>query len=136
MSKRRNQDAGFKARVVLEVVKDECLEAELAAQHGVHPTMIDQWKKALQEGASDIFERGGKRKAEVDEETARSLHAKIGDWAIEAPLVRAQWRRLRCASGACSRSGLIPTRSGRPERLASGGGLRRSRMRRCRSASR
>ncbi|MGD9863995.1 MAG: hypothetical protein AB7S99_12360 [Pseudodonghicola sp.] len=34
---------------------------------------------ALLEGASDIFERGGKKKAEVDGETVRSLHAKIGD---------------------------------------------------------
>lgn len=34
------------------------------------------------EGASDIFERGGKKKAEVDEETVRSLHAKIGELAV------------------------------------------------------
>ena len=44
--------------------------------------MIHQWKKALLEGASDIFERGGKKKAEVDEETVRSLHAKIGELAV------------------------------------------------------
>ena len=30
--------------------------------------MIHQWKKALLEGASDVFEHGGKKKAEVDEE--------------------------------------------------------------------
>ena len=34
------------------------------------------------EGASDIFERGGKKKAEIDEETVRSLHAKIGELAV------------------------------------------------------
>jgi hypothetical protein len=34
------------------------------------------------EGASDIFERGGKKTAEVDEETVRSLHSKIGDLAV------------------------------------------------------
>jgi len=43
---------------------------------------IHQWKKALSEGASDIFERGGKKTAEVDEETVRSLHAKIGELAV------------------------------------------------------
>jgi hypothetical protein len=37
---------------------------------------------ALPEGASDLFERGGKTKAEVDEVTLRSLHAKIGKLAI------------------------------------------------------
>ncbi|MBL3705994.1 transposase [Sulfitobacter sp. BDSS02] len=82
MSKRRNHDAGFKARVALEAVKGERTVSELAAEYGVHPTMIHQWKKALLEGASDILERGGKKKAEVDEETVRSLHAKIGELAI------------------------------------------------------
>ena len=81
MSKRRNHDAGFKARVALEAVKGERTVSELAAEHGVHPTMINQWKRALLEGAPDIFERGSK-KAEVDEETVRSLHAKIGELAV------------------------------------------------------
>lgn len=94
MSKRRNHDAGFKARVALEAVKGERTVSELAAEYGVHPTMIHQWSEplcaigsspmasALLEGASDIFERGGRKKAEVDEETVRELHAKIGELAV------------------------------------------------------
>ena len=38
--------------------------------------------RALLEAASDIFERGGKKKAEVDDETVRSLHAKFGELAV------------------------------------------------------
>lgn len=56
--------------------------SELAAEYGVHPTMIHQWKKALLEGAADIFKRGSRKPAEVDEETVRSLHAKIGELAV------------------------------------------------------
>jgi len=40
MRKRRNHDAGFKARVALEAVKGERTVSELAAEYGVHPTMI------------------------------------------------------------------------------------------------
>lgn len=83
MRKRRNHDAGFKARVALEAVKGERTVSELAAEYGVHPTMIHQWKKALLDGAADIFERGGRKPvSEVDEETVRSLHAKIGELAV------------------------------------------------------
>ena len=82
MKKRRNHDAGFKASVALEAVKGERTVSELAAEYGVHPTMIHQWKKALLDGAADIFERGGKRAPEIDEETVRSLHAKIGEPAV------------------------------------------------------
>ena len=60
MSKRRNHDAAFKARVVLDALKAERTVSELAAAYGVHPTMIHQWKKSLLEGAAGIFERGGK----------------------------------------------------------------------------
>lgn len=49
---------------------------ELATAYEVHPTMIHQWKRSPLEGAASLFERGGKA-AEVAEETARDLHAKI-----------------------------------------------------------
>ncbi|ATG37879.1 Transposase (plasmid) [Phaeobacter piscinae] len=102
MSKRRNHDAGFKARVALEAVKGERTVSELAAEYGVHPTMIHQWKKALLEGASDIFERGGKKKAEVDEETVRSLHVKIGRLAVENNLYEESFVNRRADAGHCA----------------------------------
>jgi hypothetical protein len=47
-------------------------------------------KKALLEGATDIFERGAKKKAEIDEGAVRDLHAKIGELAVaNEPQVRA-----------------------------------------------
>ena len=80
MRKRRNHDVGFKARVALEAVKGERTVSELAAEYGVHPTMIHQWKKSLLDGAADISGRGGKRPAvEVADETVRSLYVRIGE---------------------------------------------------------
>jgi transposase-like protein len=68
--------------VALEAVKGERTVSELAAEYGVHPTMIHQWKRALLDGAADIFERGGKRAPEIDEDTVRSLHTKIAELAV------------------------------------------------------
>ena len=82
MSKRRNHDAGFKARVALEALKGERTVSELASAYGVHPTMIHQWKKALLEGAAGVFERGSRMAPDVDEDTVRDLHAKIGELAV------------------------------------------------------
>jgi transposase len=44
--------------------------------------MIHTWKRALLEGASGVFERGGKRQPEIDEEQVKELHAKIGELAV------------------------------------------------------
>lgn len=81
MKKCRNHYAGFKARVALEAVKGERTVSGLAAEYGVHPAMIHLGKKALLDGAADIFERGCKKTPEVDEDTARALHVKIGELA-------------------------------------------------------
>ena len=84
MSKRRNHDAAFKARVALEALKGERTVSELATAYEVHPTMIHQWKEALVEGAAGIFDRGGKvaASAEIADDTVRDLHAKIGELPV------------------------------------------------------
>ena len=58
--------------------------------------MIDQWKKALLEEAPEIFERSGKKKAEVEEETVRSLHTKIGELAVANDFLS---RKLKPSTG-------------------------------------
>ncbi|MFW2589570.1 hypothetical protein [Sagittula sp. SSi028] len=41
--------------------------------------MIHRWNRALLEGASGVFERGGKKALERDEEQMKELHAKGRD---------------------------------------------------------
>ena len=82
MSKRKQHAPEFKAKVALEALKGEETAAELASRFGVLPMMIHQWKRALLEGASGVFERGGRKKPEIDEEQVKELHAKIGELAV------------------------------------------------------
>ncbi len=82
MAKRKRRAAAFKAKVALEALRGEQTVAELAARFEVHPTLIHQWKKALLAGASGVFKKGAGKAPEVDAETVRDLHAKIGELAV------------------------------------------------------
>ena len=81
-NKRKQHSAEFKAKVALAAIKNEETTAELAQRFGVHPTMISAWKKALLEGASDIFDKRKQSKkkgdARIDE-----LHRQIGQLKVE-----------------------------------------------------
>ena len=82
MSKRKQHSPEFKAKMALEALKGEQTVAELASRFGVHPTMINGWKRALLEGASGVFERGGRKASEIDDEQVKELHVKIGELAV------------------------------------------------------
>ena len=82
MLKRKNHSPEFKAKVALEALKGEQTVFELTSRFGIHPTMTHAWKRALLEGASGVFERGGKKTPEIDEELVKELHAKIGELAV------------------------------------------------------
>ncbi len=60
---RKRYSCEFKSRVALEAIRGEQTLAELASKHGVHQTMIAQWKRQAIEGMSATF--SGKQAAEA-----------------------------------------------------------------------
>lgn len=52
---RERYAAEFKSRVALEAIRGELTLAELASKHGVHQTMIAQWKRQAIKGWRQPF---------------------------------------------------------------------------------
>ncbi len=80
--KRRNHSAAFKASVAIEAIKGEQTLSELSARFGIHPTQIQQWKKQLVDGSTDIFSSSDKERKQIEAEV-KDLHAKIGQLTME-----------------------------------------------------
>jgi transposase len=99
MSKRKQHHPEIKAKVALEALKGEETVSELASRFGVHPMMIHQWKRAMLEGASGVFERGSQKGPEVDEEQVKDLHVKIGELVVGNDFLG---RKLKPCIGAYS----------------------------------
>jgi len=100
--KRKRYSAEFKARVALEALRGELTAAQWAAKHGIHQTMVGEWKKQAMDGLTSVFsgwseaqETAKSAEAEVEE-----LHAKIGQLLVERDfLAKVSGRCASIASG-------------------------------------
>jgi transposase len=83
--KRRRYGADFKATVALEALRGELTTAQLATKHGIHPTMVSDWKRQATDGLTAVFsERSVAREAAASTEVeVEKLHAKIGQLLVE-----------------------------------------------------
>lgn len=81
--KRKRYAAEFKAKVALEALRGDLTAAQLATKHGVHQTMISEWKRQAVEGLSSVFSGKAEAKEGLREGELEKLHAKIGQLVVE-----------------------------------------------------
>jgi len=82
---RRTYDDGFKARVVLEALKEAVPLSELASKYEVHPNQISQWKATFLENAPSIFRHKTAERQELERlrhQNQRLVH-QIGEMAVD-----------------------------------------------------
>jgi len=80
---RRKIDAGLKAKIALEALREQATVADLVQRYQVHPNQIYAWKKQLQDQAVRAFESGNGDAASDREREIERLHAKIGQLIVE-----------------------------------------------------
>jgi transposase len=76
----------FKFTVVLEVLKSEKPEAEVARAYDVHPATVSRWKKAFLEKGPEVF--GGSEEMKEYEDRIGQLERMLGQKEVEIALLK------------------------------------------------
>ena len=91
---RKHYSNDLKARVALEAIKGYKTANELAAEYGVHPTQIAQWKKQALDGLPDLFSTRRSEQAKSEEDLIASLYQHIGQLKVQVDWLEKKSRVL------------------------------------------
>jgi transposase-like protein len=91
---KRSYTAAFEAQIALAAIKGDSTANELAGRHGIHPTLVSNWKKALLDGAPGLFAEGGKPAKALDQPDPAELSEQIGRLKMEL-----EWLKKKLPDG-------------------------------------
>ena len=97
MTMQRRQHSGeFKAKVVLEALRGERTLNEIAADYGVHPLQMTQWKKvALRRVADHCCQADEGTKPKEEEALKAALYQQIGQLKVELDWLKKKVAHVR-----------------------------------------
>jgi transposase len=97
MEKRRNFKPEQKAKIILEVLREEKSLSEIAAEYEIHPNLLSRWKTEFIQNAGRAF---GKETDEVDkvrqsyEKEKDELLRQIGQLSYEVTWLKKKSGRI------------------------------------------
>jgi|KBSMisStandDraft_5_1062788.scaffolds.fasta_scaffold2234582_2 transposase len=94
---RKQHSPAFKAKIVLEALRETKPLTQIAAQNEVHPTLLTKWKNEAVNSLPAIFERGTHKdkSAQEHEKQSAELYEQIG--RLSAQLA---WLKKKAGLGA------------------------------------
>jgi transposase-like protein len=80
---RKRYSADLKTKVAVEAIRGHKTANEIAAEYGVHPTQIAQWKKQALDGLPDVFSIRASDHQKSQEELIATLYQQIGQLKVQ-----------------------------------------------------
>ena len=91
---RRSHSSAFKAKVAFEAIKKEKTIAQLSSQYGVHPNLINQWKRRVMQELPEIFSKKRSKQKQDTEELVSELYRQIGQLKVEVDWLKKKSEQL------------------------------------------
>ena len=78
----------FKAKVVLDALKEHLSLEELASKYELHPNQISTWKREFLQGASSVFDSPSHPTNNSDDKEKEQLYCKIGKLQVSIDFLK------------------------------------------------
>jgi putative transposase len=101
MPRGKNYTPEFKARVLVEALKEESSLSEIAAKYNLNTNMVRNWRKQFLDHPERVFEQSrvekeSQKKDQEHEQEVDELHRIIGEITVERDYLQ---RRIRESFG-------------------------------------
>ena len=99
MAKRREFTPEYKAKLIIEVLREEQTMSEIASREGMSVTQLGNWKREFLENANRAFSRNRDEKAAARqvtelEEKERRYQAKVGQLTLENDFLKSVYKKI------------------------------------------
>ena len=114
MVTRRNFSSEFKAKVVLELLREEETLSQIAARHKIHHTVLQNWKRTVTDGLPGLFADPRRKSVEeIEKETTiNDLYKQVGLLSMQL-----EWLKKKCgvdSFSSCVKGHPFPRSKGTP----------------------
>jgi putative transposase len=92
---RKNYTAAFKAKVVIEAIKQEKTISQISSEFGVHSNLIGKWKKKMLQELPSLFTDKRKKVKKEAETHQDELYRQIGQLKVELDWLK---KNLKCST--------------------------------------
>jgi transposase len=93
---RKNYTGKFKAKVVVDMIRENETISELASKYEVHRALLSRWKKEAIEGLPAIFLTAKKKNANDEKSRIEELYKKIGQLEVENDWLKKKVETITC----------------------------------------
>lgn len=99
MGKRRTYTAEYKAKLVIEVLREEETISEVASREGINVRQLSNWKREFLENAGRAFSQSRDEKAAAQQvvemrEKEKEYQAKVGQLTLEVDFLKEAHKSL------------------------------------------
>jgi len=98
MKKRNKYGPEFKAKLVIEVLREEKTISQIATENKIAPILLSRWKNEFLERSSEVFKKGPSdtdRKLEEQTEYSAELERKVGQLTYEVDWLKKKDAQIR-----------------------------------------